>query len=88
MADIPDPSYQAMGCGCATMSRNDPPHLVAMVDLLFKGRAPDINRVQVGDCVDETSGIRERLPDDERAQVARHARAALQRMVEITEAAR
>lgn len=88
MADIPDPAQPSMGCGCATMSRNDPPHLVAMVDLLFKGRAPDINRVQVGDCVDETTGFRERLPVDERGEVARHARAALQRMVEITEAAR
>ena len=88
MADIPDPSFQSIGCGCATMSRNDPPHLVAMVDLIRKGRAPDINRVAVGDTVDEISGIRERLDADERAEVARHARAALQRMVEITEAAR
>jgi len=88
MADIPAPEFAAMGCGCATMSRNDPPHLVAMVDLIRKGRAPDINRVAVGDVVDEISGIRERLDVDERAEVARHARAALQRMVEITEAAR
>jgi quinolinate synthase len=88
MADIPDPSFQSMGCGCATMSRNDPPHLVAMVDLIRKGRAPDINRVAIGDTVDEISGIRERLDETERAEVARHARAALQRMVEITEAAR
>ena len=70
------------------MSRNDPPHLVAMVDLLRKGRAPDINRVQPGDVVDEISGVRERLDTDERAEVARHSRTALQRMVEITEAAR
>jgi quinolinate synthase len=88
MADIPDPAFASMGCGCATMSRNDPPHLVAMVDLLRKGRAPDINRVRVGDVVDEISGFRERLDEDEQAEVARHARAALQRMVEITEAAR
>lgn len=88
MADIPDPAQSSMGCGCATMSRNDPPHLVAMVDLLRKGKAPDINRVQPGDVVDEISGVRERLDADERAEVARHSRAALQRMVEITEAAR
>jgi len=88
MADIPDPAQASMGCGCATMSRNDPPHLVAMVDLLRKGKAPDINRVEPGDVVDEISGVRERLDEIERAEVARHSRAALQRMVEITEAAR
>jgi len=87
MADIPDPAFASMGCGCATMSRNDPPHLVAAVDLLRKGRMPDINRVAAGDVVDEISGLRERLGDEEREQVRRDARAALQRMVEITEAA-
>ena len=88
MADIPDKAFGSMGCGCATMSRNDPPHLVAMVDLLRQGKAPSANRVEVGDVVDETSGFRERLAAEERAQVARDARAALQRMVEVTEAAR
>lgn len=87
VADIPEPGFGAMGCGCATMSRNDPPHLVAMLDLLHQGAAPDINRVQVGDVVDEISGFRERLDADEAAQVAAHARDALQRMVAITEAA-
>ena len=87
LADIPDPGYHAMGCGCATMSRNDPPHLVALVDLLAKGRAPDINRVEAGDVVDEISGTRERLAEDERRQVTADARTALQRMVAITEAA-
>jgi quinolinate synthase len=87
MADIPEPGFGSMGCGCATMSRNDPPHLVAMVDLLRKGTAPDINRVQVGDVVDETSGYRERLDADEAAQTAAHARDALERMVAITKAA-
>ena len=38
-----------MGCGCATMSRNDPPHLVAILDLLRRGAAPDLNRVLPGD---------------------------------------
>jgi len=88
LADIPDPSFQSMGCGCATMSRNDPPHLVALVDLLRKGRAPDANRVEAGDVVDEISGARERLAPDERAAVVANARRALERMVEITEAAR
>jgi quinolinate synthase len=87
MADIPDPTYQSIGCGCATMSRNDPPHLVARVDLLVQGKAPEINRVLVGDAVDELSGARERLDPDEQRQVAADARAALERMVAITEAA-
>ena len=88
LADIPDPSFQSIGCGCATMSRNDPPHLVALIDLLRKGRAPDANRVEAGDLVDEISGSRERLSPQERATVVAHARRALERMVEITEAAR
>ena len=79
------PGYQAAGCGCATMSRNDPPHLVAMVDLLRKGRAPDLNLVEVGDVVEETTGHRERLDSDEQENVRVNARSALQRMVEITE---
>ncbi len=87
LADIPDPAFASMGCGCATMSRNDPPHLVAMVDLLAKGKAPDINRVRMGDVVDELSGARERLGADEQARATAHARAALQRMVAITQAA-
>jgi quinolinate synthase len=88
LADIPDPKFQSIGCGCATMSRNDPPHLVAMVDLLRKGKAPAANRVEAGDVVDEISGARERLAPDERATVVAHARKALERMVEITEAAK
>ncbi len=52
VADIPTPEFSSMGCGCATMSRNDPPHLVAMLDLLRRGRAPDKNRVLAGDVVD------------------------------------
>jgi hypothetical protein len=58
-----------------------------MVDLLRKGTAPDINRVQVGDVVDEISGFRERLDAGEAAEVVAHARSALQRMVAITQAA-
>jgi quinolinate synthase len=88
LADIPDPSFQSIGCGCATMSRNDPPHLVAMVDLLRKGTPPDANRVEAGDVVDELTGARERLAPDERATVVSHARRALERMVEITERGR
>jgi quinolinate synthase len=85
MADIPTPEFTTMGCGCATMSRNDPPHLVGILDLLRKGCPPDLNRVLAGDVVNETTGVRERLPADERAALARDARRALDRMIEITE---
>jgi quinolinate synthase len=87
VADVPTPEFTSMGCGCATMSRNDPPHLVAILDLLRKGRPPDLNRVLPGDAVDETSGARERLSDAERATLAAEARRALERMIEITEPA-
>ena len=80
--------HAASGCGCATMSRNDPPHLAGVLDLLRKGEAPDINRVLPGDAVDERTGRRDRLAPDERAELVQHARASLERMIEITEAAR
>ena len=70
------------------MSRNDPPHLVALLDLLRQDKVPEINRVLAGDVVDEVTGFRERLAAEERRDVARHARTALERMIEITEAAR
>jgi quinolinate synthase len=88
LADIPDASFQSAGCGCATMSRNDPPHLAGMLDLLRKGTPPDINRVLAGDAVDERTAARDRLDDAERAELVTHARASLERMIEITEAAR
>jgi quinolinate synthase len=87
LADVPDLALQGAGCGCATMSRNDPPHLVAILDLLRQGKAPDLNRVLAGDVVDEVTGYRERLDAEARADVAANARKALQRMIEITEAA-
>lgn len=86
LADVPGGAE--MGCGCATMSRNDPPHLVALLDLLRKGRAPDLNRVLPGDVVNEATGSRERLEEAERAALARDARRALERMIEITARAR
>ena len=85
LADIPDPSFRSAGCGCATMSRNDPPHLAGMLDLLRKGTPPDINRVLAGDAVDETTGARDRPTDAERRELVGHARLALERMIEITE---
>jgi quinolinate synthase len=87
LADTPELGG-AEGCGCATMSRNDPPHLVAMLDLLRQGKAPALNRVLAGDAVDETTGWRERLDKRTREEVTQHARAALQRMITLTEAAR
>jgi quinolinate synthase len=67
------------------MSRNDPPHLVAILDLLRKGNPPDLNRVLPGDAVNEISGSRERLPPEERAVLIRNARRALEQMIAITE---
>jgi quinolinate synthase len=88
LADIPDPKLASMGCGCATMSRNDPPHLVAILDLLRAGRAPDLNRVLPGDVVNESTGSRDRLSEQGRAEIVRYARRALQRMIEITRSAK
>ena len=86
LADVPEEGYGAAGCGCATMSRNDPPHLAGLLDLLRQGRGPDLCRVLAGDSVHERTGRRERLTEGERGQLVLHARAALERMIEITEA--
>lgn len=88
LADVPDDRLRLAGCGCATMSRNDPPHLAGTLDLLRQGRGPDLHRVLAGDAVDEATGARERLRAPERAVLVREARAALERMIEITESAR
>lgn len=84
VADVPDPELRSMGCGCATMSRNDPPHLVAILDLLRKGQAPDLNRVLAGDVVAETTGRRDRMSEAQRLELIGNARAALERMIEVT----
>ncbi len=81
-------AHAAAGCGCATMSRNDPPHLAGMLDLLRRGEAPDLNRVLAGDSVDERTGRRDRLDPEERSVLIADASRALERMIEITEAAR
>lgn len=88
LADIDDPRFPSMGCGCATMSRNDPPHLVGILDLLRKGQAPELNRVLAGDAVDEVTGHRERLDGATRKTLAEDARVALRRMITLTEASR
>ncbi len=87
LADIPELGSGIAGCGCATMSRNDPPHLAGMLDLLRRGEAPQINRVMAGDTVDEASGRRDRLDPDARKTLCAQARLALERMIEITESA-
>ncbi len=84
MADVPGTS---LGCGCATMSRNDPPHLVAILDLLRQGKAPTLNEVEAGDTVDEVTGARERLDAASQKELAQEARAALETMIRLTEAA-
>jgi quinolinate synthase len=81
------PGSQQGGCGCATMSRNDPPHLAGTLDLLRQGRAPSINRVLAGDTVDETTMVRDRLDEDERAELVRNARLSMERMIAIVEGA-
>jgi quinolinate synthase len=86
LADIPDPSFGSIGCGCATMSRNDPPHLAGMLDLLRKGTPPELNRVLAGDMVDAKSGVRDRLNERERRELIAQAKLALERMIAITEA--
>ncbi len=84
VSEMPGEVFAEMGCGCATMSRNDPPHLTAILDLLRKGSPPELNRVMAGDVVDESSGRRQRLPSSERTALAEQARGALQRMIEIS----
>src|SRR5262249_41686608 len=74
-----------MGCGCATMSRNDPPHLVALLDLLRQGKTLDYNIVQPGDIVNEFTGKRQRLNLAEQEQLVANARTALENMIKITE---
>jgi quinolinate synthase len=67
------------------MSRNDPPHLAGLLDLLRRGEAPDLCEVLAGDVVDEVTGSRDRMDTAERDQLTRDARLSLERMIEITE---
>jgi len=88
LAEAPSPlnNKPGAGCGCATMSRNDPPHLVATLDLLRLGKTLDYNRVKPGDIVNEFTGTRTRLNEKEQAFISENARRALQRMIDITNA--
>jgi len=83
LADVP--FFAQSGCGCATMSRNDPPHLAGMLDLLRKGTPPDENRVLAGDVIDEISLGRDRLDEDERSELIQDARRSMERMIAIVE---
>jgi quinolinate synthase len=85
VADAPLSQFKGMGCGCATMSRNDPPHLVAMLDLLRLGKAPSYNIVKPGDVVNEFTGQRDRLDDQGQQWIIDNAKIALQNMIAITE---
>lgn len=76
---------QGMGCGCATMSRNDPPHLVAMLDLLRLGKEVSYNKVLPGDVVNEFTGVRQRLTKEDQNFIVANARKALLKMIAITE---
>lgn len=76
---------KGIGCGCATMSRNDPPHLVALVDLLRLGKTMDYNLVKPGDIVNEFTGTRQRLKEEDQQWVTENAKKALQKMIDITE---
>ena len=85
LGDAPLAGMPGVGCGCATMSRNDPPHLVALLDLLRQGKLMDENRVKPGDVVNEWTGTRQRLNVEEQAALVKHARYALENMIQITE---
>jgi quinolinate synthase len=84
LAEIP--GVAAAGCGCATMSRNDPPHLAGMLDLLRRGEAPPWHCVLPGDDVDSATGTCRRLPEQARTRLRDEAAVALHRMIAFTEA--
>lgn len=85
VSDIPNNQFNKRGCGCATMSRNDPPHLIAVLDLLRRGKVPEFNLVKPGDVVDEFLGTRERLSKVGQQWIINNAKKALYQMISITE---
>ena len=84
LSEIDNMNFKKRGCGCATMSRNDPPHLVAVLDLLRQGKVPDFNRVKPGDMVNEFMGTRERFDPVGQQWVVTNAKKALEKMISIT----
>lgn len=86
LAQIPaQEGNNSMGCGCATMSRNDPPHLVALLDLLRLGKTLSYNEVKAGDVVNEFTGMRQRLSEQEQQWLIDNARKAMENMIRISE---
>ncbi|KTC76082.1 quinolinate synthetase [Legionella birminghamensis] len=86
LAEAPKPNDEkGIGCGCATMSRNDPPHLIGLVDSLRQGKIMAYNEVKAGDVVNEFTGSRQRLPINDQQWVIDNAKKALRKMIEITE---
>ncbi|ASQ46385.1 quinolinate synthase NadA [Legionella clemsonensis] len=86
LAEAPKKDHEkGMGCGCATMSRNDPPHLVALLDLLRQGKTMSYNEVKAGDLVNEFTGSRQRLKEKDQQWVIKNAKKALEMMITITE---
>ncbi len=85
LAEAPRNNEKGLGCGCATMSRNDPPHLVGLVDLLRQGETLNYNEVKAGDSVNEFTGLRQRLNEVEQQRVVDNAKKALEKMIAITE---
>jgi quinolinate synthase len=74
-----------VGCGCATMSRNDPPHLIGLIDLLRQDKAMPYNIVKPGDVVNEFTGSRDRLKLERQIFISDNAKIALNNMIRITE---
>jgi quinolinate synthase len=87
VSEWPNKDFKKAGCGCATMSRNDPPHLVALLDLLRLGKIPEFNLVKAGDVVNEFTGSRQRLDETGQQWIITNARRALEKMISITEGA-
>ena len=86
LAEAPRAAHEkGVGCGCATMSRNDAPHLVGLLDLLRQGKSMQYNEVLAGDMVNEFTGTRNRLETTDQTWVIENAKKALQKMIEITE---
>ncbi|WP_350539696.1 quinolinate synthase NadA, partial [Legionella pneumophila] len=84
LAEAPQKDTEkGVGCGCATMSRNDPPHLVALLDLLRQGKSMPYNEVKAGDVVNEFTGTRNRLPVNDQQWVINNAKKALEMMINI-----
>lgn len=84
-ANLSNGGLLSMGCGCATMSRNDPPHLVGLLDLLSKGTPPAANLILPGDIISETGTLRERLDEEGISWVRKYAKIALDNMINVTE---